>query len=207
ESSFASFHTPVTYSDMFFGKWEIEKTTHFMEHTHLPISFAITAVYLAMVKYGPNLMENRKAYDLRSALAFWNMALCLYSGLSFYLLVPYIWQSYMDGGIIGTLCYNDDFYSNPVSGYVGWLFTMSKAPELIDTVFLILRRRPVIFMHWYHHSVTFLAGQIFYTEFVPWARWVIIENLFVHTIMYLYVIWRAINRLMWTSNSNEFTDL
>ncbi|GMS95950.1 hypothetical protein PENTCL1PPCAC_18125, partial [Pristionchus entomophagus] len=91
----------------------------------------------------------------------------------------------------GTLCYNDDLYTNKVSGYVTWLFIMSKGPELIDTVFLVLRKRPVIFMHWYHHSVTFLLGQVFFTEFVPWARWGILINLMVHTVMYFYYGLRA----------------
>ncbi|KAF8373624.1 hypothetical protein PRIPAC_80053 [Pristionchus pacificus] len=184
EMTLASNRSPVSYSDVFFGEWEMDKMQHFMEHTHLPISIAITTAYLLMVKFGPQMMANCKAPDLQHALVAWNLALCAYSGISFCLLLPYIMQSYYKGGIIGTLCYNDDFYTNPVSGYVAWLFAMSKGPELIDTVFLIVRKRPVIFMHWYHHSVTFLAGQIFFTEFVPWARYVIIENLFVHTIIY-----------------------
>lgn len=29
------------------------------------------------------------------------------------------------------------------------LFVMSKAPELIDTILLMIRRRPVTLLHWY----------------------------------------------------------
>ncbi|GMT24806.1 hypothetical protein PFISCL1PPCAC_16103, partial [Pristionchus fissidentatus] len=197
-ASTASFSIPVTYSDVLFGEWELDKTIHFMEHTHLPISIATTVAYLLMVYFGPKFMENKKAFGLRTALTIWNVSLAVYSGISFYFLYPYVMQSYAKGGMIGsygissgTLCYNDDLYTNPVSGYVTWLFIMSKGPELIDTVFLILRKRPVIFMHWYHHSVTFLLGQIFFTEFVPWARWGILINLMVHTIMYFYYGLRA----------------
>ncbi|GMR48503.1 hypothetical protein PMAYCL1PPCAC_18698, partial [Pristionchus mayeri] len=186
-----SFSTPVTYSEVLFGEWQLDKTIHFMEHTHLPNSIVVTAVYLVMVFIGPKIMENRKAFNLRLALTVWNITLSIYSAISFILLYPYVMQSYEKGGMIGTLCYNDDLYTNKVSGYVTWLFIMSKGPELIDTVFLILRNRPVIFMHWYHHSVTFLLGQLFFTEFVPWARWGILINLMVHTVMYFYYGLRA----------------
>ncbi|GMS94097.1 hypothetical protein PENTCL1PPCAC_16272, partial [Pristionchus entomophagus] len=125
----ASFRTPVTYSDMFFGEWNQEKTRHFMEHTHLPISFVITAAYLLMVKYGPKIMENRKAYDLRTSLAVWNFALFAYSGVSFYILFPHFMKTYYKGGILRTLCHNDDLYTNSESGFVGWLFVMSKASD------------------------------------------------------------------------------
>jgi hypothetical protein len=32
------------------------------------------------------------------------------------------------------------------------LFCMSKVPELFDTVLLVLRKKPVITLHWYHHG-------------------------------------------------------
>lgn len=88
-------------------------------------------------------------------------------------------------GFVSSYCANASHYTGADSGYWGWMFTMSKALELGDTLFLILRKRPVIFLHWYHHAMTFTFSQITYNELQAWARWGAILNLIVHTIMYL----------------------
>ncbi|GMR45666.1 hypothetical protein PMAYCL1PPCAC_15861 [Pristionchus mayeri] len=186
-----SFRIPVTYSDMFFGEWNLEKATHFMDTTHLNNTILILIVYYLMVYFGPRIMEIRKAFDLRRVLGAWNMLIALYSGISLYVLWPYWIKSYNKGGIIGTMCHTDDMYSNPVSGYWGWLFAMSKGCELMDTVFLILRKRPVRALHWYHHSMSFFLVQVFWTEFIPWVRPGVIINLAVHTVMYFHYGLRA----------------
>ena len=41
--------------------------------------------------------------------------------------------------------------NSSVSSLWTYLFTMSKVPELMDTVFIVLRKQPLIFLHWYHH--------------------------------------------------------
>ena len=35
-------------------------------------------------------------------------------------------------------------------------FIFSKIPELVDTVFLVLQKKPVIFLHWFHHVTVLL---------------------------------------------------
>jgi len=96
-------------------------------------------------------------------------------------------------GFVGSYCHNATYYSDAITGYWGWMFVMSKAPELGDTLFLILRKRPVIFMHWYHHALTFLYATITYNESQAWVRWSLALNLMVHAIMYFYFAIKALH--------------
>jgi hypothetical protein len=35
-----------------------------------------------------------------------------------------------------------------VSGFWALMFVLSKVPELGDTIFIVLRKQPLIFLHW-----------------------------------------------------------
>lgn len=90
---------------------------------------------------------------------------------------------------------------------------LSKVPETIDTLFIVLRRQPLIFLHWYHHASVLVycfyrydIPSIFsfpvvyfnlvslgfsYALFVSTGRWFVSMNYCVHTIMYGYFALRA----------------
>ena len=53
-------------------------------------------------------------------------------------------------GSLFSLCsYIED---DKVSGFWATMFVLSKVPELGDTIFIVLRKQPLIFLHWYHHA-------------------------------------------------------
>ena len=72
---------------------------------------------------------------------------------------------------------------------MNWLYYINllvKYYELIDTVFLVIKRKPVTFLHGCHHPATLVFAWIIIME-SPGMEWtVLILNLFVHTIMYFY---------------------
>lgn len=47
---------------------------------------------------------------------------------------------------------NSFIIQNKVSGFWTTMFVLSKVPELGDTIFIVLRKQPLIFLHWYHHA-------------------------------------------------------
>lgn len=78
-----------------------------------------------------------------------------------------------------------------VCGFWTWLFVLSKLPELGDTLFIVLRKQPLIFLHWYHHITVLIYTWFSYTEYTSSARWFIVMNYFVHSVMYSYYALRA----------------
>lgn len=81
--------------------------------------------------------------------------------------------------------------SDRVCGFWTWLFVLSKLPELGDTLFIVLRKQPLIFLHWYHHITVLIYTWFSYTEYTSSARWFIVMNYCVHSIMYSYYALRA----------------
>lgn len=60
-----------------------------------------------------------------------------------------------------------------------------------DTVFLVLRKRPIIFLHWFHHALTFLYMWFSFSYPQAAIRWGVLMNVIVHSIMYTYYAIRA----------------
>lgn len=60
-----------------------------------------------------------------------------------------------------------------------------------DTAFIILRKRPLIFVHWYHHSTVLLYSSFGYKDKVAAGGWFMTMNYGVHAIMYTYYTLRA----------------
>ncbi|CAM37539.1 beta-ketoacyl-CoA synthase [Leishmania braziliensis MHOM/BR/75/M2904] len=77
------------------------------------------------------------------------------------------------------------FYNGPGTFAVA-MFAYLKTPELLDTVFLVLQRKPVSFLHWYHHIVT--AIYVWLSSYMPMPSGIFFcaMNYSVHSIMYFY---------------------
>ncbi|CAL8097229.1 unnamed protein product [Orchesella dallaii] len=69
--------------------------------------------------------------------------------------------------------------------------TMSKSVELGDTVFIVLRKQPLRFLHWYHHVTVFIYTWVTYEDYEPSLRWFMTMNMFVHAVMYTYYALKA----------------
>ncbi|CAG9571260.1 putative fatty acid elongase [Leishmania major strain Friedlin] len=77
------------------------------------------------------------------------------------------------------------FYDGP-STFAIAMFGYLKTPELLDTLFLVLQRKPVSFLHWYHHIVT--AIYVWLSSYMPMPSGIVFcaMNYFVHSFMYFY---------------------
>ena len=74
-----------------------------------------------------------------------------------------------------------------------WLFSLSKVLELIDTVFIVLRKQKLIFLHWYHHITVLLFTWFAFSHLSSIGRWFSAINYAIHWFMYSYYAIRTLN--------------
>uniref|UniRef100_A0AC34FL87 Elongation of very long chain fatty acids protein n=1 Tax=Panagrolaimus sp. ES5 TaxID=591445 RepID=A0AC34FL87_9BILA len=86
-----------------------------------------------------------------------------------------------------------ELQTGKVAGYWTFLWVVSKIPEFVDTFFIVLRKKPLMFMHWYHHALTgYYAFVNFYGDNAHMI-WIVWANYFIHFCMYGYYMLRALH--------------
>lgn len=171
-------------------------------HNHL---ISVRTMVIMAILYAPiafvlqAFMKDKKALNLSGPLFYWNLTLSIFSGYAGYhvltgLLVPAL----VENGWAGAVC-SKATYVKPQAWWV-LIFNYTKLFEWIDTLFLILRKRKIGFLHWFHHAVTMLyclhashfsaLGDGSGTFFCG-------MNLFIHFLMYGYWAVVTIPQLRW----------
>ena len=122
------------------------------------VPVALCAVYLLLSLWaGPACMRARGPVPCKNQLAVWNLLLAVFSAAGFLRTAPhllfYAWRS---GGWASVCAPAETAFGQGAVGLWVMLFIFSKIPELVDTVFLVIAKKPVIFLHWYHHSTVLL---------------------------------------------------
>lgn len=144
-------------------------------------------VYLLFIFLGEKIMKDRKPFDLLGPLAAWNLFLAVFSIYGATRTVPHLLFRIATYSFERTICEAPHTaYGTGVSGLASQLFILSKIPELVDTVFIVLRKKPLIFLHWYHHVTVLLFCWNSYMEEAGAGIWFIAMNYFVHAVMYSY---------------------
>merc|ERR1719498_1465868 len=91
-------------------------------------------------------MESRQAFDFRKAQAWWNIFLSVFSTIGVIRVLPEIVYKANLYGLHELTCgHPEKLYGSGAVGLWVQLFILSKLGELIDTLFLVLHKRPVIF--------------------------------------------------------------
>ena len=178
--------------DIFFNEYNYELSKQWlMDHESFLIK--CVAAYVVTIFSLKALMYNRKPFDLQNPLIVWNAILAIFSIAGFVRLTPTFLKVIYDHGIQHTYTHVSEIQTNNIGGYWTFLWVVSKIPELIDTLFIVLRKKPLMFMHWYHHALTgYFAFVTFYQEnaYMVWVVWL---NYFIHSFMYSYYCARALH--------------
>jgi stearoyl-CoA desaturase (delta-9 desaturase) len=136
--------------------------------------------YVPTVLFLQTMMKFMKPLPLEIPLKLWNCAL---SGLSLYGFAI-LFQRLFQVDFIHSVSSLD--YSSGLTGYVVFLFNLSKIPEMVDTLFIVLRKKELTFLHVFHHlSVAIYCYSTLYYP-PPLGYWYALMNTFVHGVMYGY---------------------
>lgn len=151
----------------------------------------LSIVYVAAVFGGQHLMRSKTEFRLRNALVVWNAALALFSIVGTLRSLPELAHVVAYKGFGYSVCIPSFFEDDSVAGFWTVMFAMSKVPELLDTAFIVLRKRPLIFLHWYHHITVLMYTWYAVSCVIGTGRWFITMNYIVHSVMYSYYAFRA----------------
>ena len=158
-----------------------------------PLPAAVISVYLVLVHVGPHWMASRPPFQLQTTARVWNVFVALFSVMGAYYCVPHLASQIWAHGFWFSTC--ADVYELAGSGHVAlWavLFTWSKLFELFDTALLVLRKRKLITLHWFHHASVIAFAWAAWIYETPCALWYGAMNYSVHAVMYTYFLLTAL---------------
>lgn len=151
---------------------------------------SVCTFYLLLTVLGKRWMTSRSPLKFRKTLAVWNLVLAVFSFMGFLGVTPelvkHAWRDLPD-----SIC-NTAVHTKPMLSFWSLLFVLSKPVEFGDTFFIVVRKRQLNFLHWYHHiTVCLLSWHSLAIASAP-AHWFCVMNFGVHSIMYSYYLLKSI---------------
>lgn len=157
---------------------------------YLPVPVLCSGVYLLLVFGGKSWMKDKPAFKLRNPLVLWNVALSIFSIVALVILGRPLIRNLVSDGFVDAVCYSD-VAKEPWLSFWSYLFVLSKLVEFGDTAFIILRKTPLSFLHWYHHITVLWYSWYGLATKNTGGHWFGAVNTLVHSVMYTYYALKA----------------
>lgn len=145
-------------------------------------TFYIIAVYVTAVILGERFMKHRRPFVLKKILIGWNLFLVAFNAILFIGAASDVIDTLLDRGLYGAVCIRRE----PVIATLGIFSVVLKAFELFDTAFIVMRKRKLIFLHWYHHATAFLLTALGSVHLIGVGPIYLLMNTISHVLMYGY---------------------
>ncbi|KAJ1346882.1 hypothetical protein KIN20_001805 [Parelaphostrongylus tenuis] len=150
-------------------------TVHAFFARHWTSSIYVALAYVVLINALQRVMESRKPLSMKTVLFLWNGTLAVFSFMGTWRFGIEFYHTLTTRPFTDSVCFSVD--PNGPASFWACMFALSKVAELGDTVFLVIRKRPVIFLHWYHHAVVLIyCWHSGFFILLPWRftfRWAI----------------------------------
>ncbi|GMR45028.1 hypothetical protein PMAYCL1PPCAC_15223, partial [Pristionchus mayeri] len=155
--------------------------------------FTVQAIvmYLMAVFILKQFMNKRTPFTLDLPIRLWNITIAVLSGVCAAGMTEEFFTTLTQKGVNVALCSSSNTFFHGSTGYYLWMYHIIRLFEFTDTLFIILRKQPLLFIHWYHHALTLYVSWFSYARPSPLSRFGIYANSIIHTVMYTYFFLRA----------------
>lgn len=175
----------LSFNPVYMHNWMIQ-------HPIVPVLALLG--YAALIVGGQWYFATRPAWDWRRSMALWNLLLSTFSAMGFLRTAPALLHNLTHYSLRENFCFNpQQHYGSGTTGMWVQLFILSKFPELIDTFFIVVHKKQLILLHWYHHISVLLYCWHSYVTMAPTGLVFCVMNYAVHSIMYFYYFLMAIH--------------
>ncbi|KYR02659.1 GNS1/SUR4 family protein [Tieghemostelium lacteum] len=183
-------------------KWE-EGVTPFSNKNFVFMSAIAYVVLVYLIKFSLSGKDvkgfsfNKFPIVHNLILSVWSLIMCVGAIFDIFLLA-----TQTEYGISALFCSPK---SNPITGriyYWHYLYFISKFYEFIDTFIIVLRKKPLIFLHIWHHFIVVIIVWTWFGEGIAYGTVGLLANTLVHVFMYYYYFRTALNpniRIWWKS--------
>ncbi len=168
------------------------------------VPYISCVLYLLAVYLGTTWMSTRSPYSFRPLLVLWNFVLTIVSMMGTYVMVPELYHYFTERGYVASVC-TSAIHLQPMLSFWSLIFVLSKIFEFGDTFFIIVRKTPLRFLHWYHHVTVCIISWYSLSIKSTAAHWYCAMNLSVHSIMYSYYFLKALQVTMPTVVATAIT--
>ncbi|KAG2111357.1 GNS1/SUR4 membrane protein [Suillus clintonianus] len=149
-----------------------------------PVVSTLIAFYLVSILTTREFMKNRPSLKLQTLFRFHNVLLSTGSLVLLLLIAEEVVSVWMEVGTYDSMCAPSSWTDKLEFYYiVNYYF---KYYEFLDTLFLVLKKKPLTFLHVFHHASTVLLAFVQLNGKLSPSWTVVSINLLVHVVMYYY---------------------